>query len=221
MEKRDLQPDCSSSTRHVVLFREDVEEVIDLLEAHVGEVDIADKTYEYANLDEVGTQRGERIHQLRITADAPGLAGSVSVSFEGGRISVTDALRAGSWELKAGLDQVLTRGRRGYLRFFEPYLWWGLSALVLVVGSVASLLAFMFVPEKSEVVLVMVAIAVALAHLVWLGSGVHARRRAALVLVRSHDRQGFLWRNWDKILLLVLGGVLSLLLDFIRRIIWG
>ena|GEM_PF-4470135 len=62
----------STSIRNVVVYREDLEEIIQLLESREMQITISDSGFEYSKFDEVTKHRGYHLHELNISGDLRG-----------------------------------------------------------------------------------------------------------------------------------------------------
>jgi hypothetical protein len=112
----------------VVLYRDDFTELLDLLNSYVFSVTLSDKEYEYENLEELQSKRGEVIRHLQITGHgtASTLILEIPGTARGARLEVVH-----SDEVFLNVQDFVKKHRRMALAYvlgiFLPWRWLALS----------------------------------------------------------------------------------------------
>jgi hypothetical protein len=192
----------------VSLYREDIDELVELFTSSCAHVKITDNDYEYSTLDEVKSKRGQQTGRLAIEAESPTLSFSIGVG-------QTVLVHGGSDEAilpYTKIQQLLRSRRRAVLYvFFNFYTL--LIAIAIVIG--------LGIKHGGGPIPLIIALPIMAVMIVLIGgtllnqSGVFSK----IVLVNHLDRQGFWAANKDKIWLVLLaaiiGGVVTKLVPFL------
>ncbi len=203
--------DVFETVEGIVLFRDDLEDLIGRMRLRSLEPKISDPDTVYDSLDELHQLKGDRPKNVSISARSQEPYASVTVNLEKGKAWVTAhgsaELRSFAFELK----DAVSRRVPWYHKPMDPWIW--------------ALITFFLLSATQGVirypVLAYSLITAALISLVILAlSFVVSRVNYGVRLTRRHEG-GFFTRNRDKILLLLLGSAIgaigTILLQFLFR----
>lgn len=163
-------------------------------------------------------RRGRRAKTLSISGSSQEKAGSLDVRITPGRALVFNTLGDDYEGLALTIRDGLKARSFALRKLQSPYFWWAASALALV--GTLSLLAILGISGYSGLVRSLyypLAAFVAVVHFLWFLFALRRRRRVAAILVRRHEDKSFVERNWEKILLLLVGAVVGLVAKWITE----
>ena len=197
MEKVRKQKSFDQSYRSVVLWSEDLAEIMSLLSEKAKDVRLSTDDYIFKTVEEAKEHFGSQVQfAMEITSSSP------FVRLEFSRMAVRLHVSSGpqSAQLFHDINAVLVRRQRSAF-----YSWWWLVPIVL--AGVAS----RFFPEQENAITV--AQLVCTAWYLWV-LFVTLRRTSVITLQRRSEARPFFERNKDQLILLLIGGVVGGLITF-------
>lgn len=214
MKKKTKADDMYISGPSVILYNDDIEEIVDVLKAACTKVTIEDDEYEYASLEELKQQRGKKIKKLTITGHSPYIILKVK------RAKFASSLYAEGTEESiipyTKIKAVLERRKRRVLHFFfNWYSYFVLSGIVTVLTYIISRirpdLASTWISHVAQVIIIVVI----LAFVMSVGMGGFS----LIVLNKQHEQESFWDRNKDVvivgIIMAIIGSLLTLLVTYL------
>lgn len=207
MKKKQAKYD-NKSISYVVVFREDLEEIIHSLEAKGMKIKISDQGFEYETLDEVISQRGERINELDISGqEVNDNSGSLNICFSKEKIYINSWGTGAPRELLYEIHEFLRKRRSIKKILSNPFIWYSVAILAFNVYIFGFLGTTKNTPFYIHGLLV-------LAVITWPISYLYSRFLTTVRLTR-HNEGGFFSRNREAIILLIIGAVLGGLTTFV------
>lgn len=193
-------------TRGVRLFRDDIEELIDLLKARSLEVTLSDPTYQYETLQEVIDARGIKPRELscegKMADNGPHRSVTISINRSFASISCWgETMTPIAFEVKDFLKQ---RIPWDYF-VLNPVSWWLLGCVFLV--PLVGLLRTDVTKQVEFVIGLLVLVAI---------FGFHRWMNFGLVLRRHHEG-GFLRRNGEAIALAAISALVGAIIAIIMQ----
>lgn len=190
---------------YVYLHLDDIERIVDILKTDLPNITFKDEESEYESLDEMKELLGVKAKQITIEAtknERP--YGGVTLTINDRRIWLH---ADGEYEpLRHQITAFITGRVRWYSRIFAPWFWgWILSLFAIMYLSFIEKQAKFSAPPSWFIVS---AITVAFLFLISIW---HITVYTGVVLERRHAIKGFFSRNLDRILMLIIGGMLTLL----------
>jgi hypothetical protein len=192
----------------VALYREDLDEILELFAGSCSNVKITDNDYEYSNFDEVKTRRGQQTGRLAIESDSPMLSFSIGVGQTALSHGGSDAVILPFTKI----EQLLKSRRRAVLHaFFNFYVTFIVIALILGLAIKHGNNPVPLIAALPIMALLFIVIGGTLMN----NSGVFSK----IIFVNQLDQQGFWAANKDKIWLMflaaIIGGVATKLVPFL------
>lgn len=188
----------------VVVYFEDLEDIVSAMENVGKEVSIANDDYKFASLSEAKEVLGKKVQtRLAITCSYP--SAEVSFKKEESVLYVTRGEKAA--HLRLELDSIVARCQRKGRRLYS--IW---------IGSFASALAFSLsgfngqLSSPWDLVAIIVMIISAL-WLIW-ASYIRLMRNSVVRFERRSERRGFVERNSDQIGMIIVSTIIGGLLTF-------
>jgi hypothetical protein len=204
----------SEFLRNIVVYREDLEEIIHLIKFKQMEITISDSGFEYDELDEVSKQRGNHPRELEISGKVKGGEyGTVSISFSPSNVHVHAWGSGAPRELWYELLDFLRKHRSWKRRIFRSFFWYFVFLIALNVEI------FGFLPESVRSKTswwVHAALIILMAS--WPLSYAYSRTLTTVSLTR-HNEVGFWSRNREAIILLALGALFGGIVTYIVTIL--
>ena len=117
----------SITLRGVLVFRDNIEEIIDRLKKYSLTIEIHDENYSYENIDDLIKQKGNHPKTLEIKAENKnkGYYESVNLDFDGKAVTIRSHGSKNMYALGFELKDYLKSKRPWYFRFFNPWLFFG------------------------------------------------------------------------------------------------
>jgi len=190
----------------LVIWWEDLTEIIDSLKRHTEEVTVSTEDYLFKSLDELKEHVGAQatLYALDVNTLKP------SVSIDLTRLQSRLYISAGpqAAQLLLDLDGVLSRCQR---LFPWAYRFW--FAMLLPALSLG--LNIFYLNARPEVVAQIASVALTGLSLwpIWAGY-INVRRSCVIKMQRRSDRRSFLERNQDQLIMLLAGALLGGLVTF-------
>jgi len=189
----------------VVLYRDDIQLVVDRLKEVAKHVEISDTNYSFDSLDDLLDQHGVRPRSFSITGyNEPGSIHDITISFERGFTYLDcwrrDSLGAVPYELK----ELLRSRLPWYSKLLQPVYWFLAILAILAAGLVDPFPL--------------------LAAIVFGGSSFFAlwyRYLVVGVTLRKRHEGGFLKRNADRLALLAVGALLGAVVTLLLKRLIG
>ena len=190
--------------RTVKLYRDDIEEILDILTTHCEKVIIASYDYEYESLDELKSKRGTDLKQIELKGRSP------YVYFHASRGSM-----GRSWVSADGegaetpyflISNLLTQHKRKLLRLiFNPIL------CIFYAASVTTLMLVFRQHFKATAsfVVVMLFYSSFLITLLLLAMGTFLGELSIITLKRKHEQSSFWSNNKEKVWLMIIGAIIG------------
>lgn len=195
----------------VRLYLDDIQGIIDTLTEANLTVSLSDSSHTFDSLDDVATARGERPRHLLVEGRLKG-SGSVKLSFDDrvwlhGNVWLStyggaEMLRLG-YQVREMLHRCIPR-RAVVMRptvFLQTFLFVLNVAAILLLGSALQV-------PVARPALNVAGFALIAALIAWLASIADRRLNLGIFLKRRHEG-GFLKRNADQLLLLLVGAILG------------
>ena len=205
----------SERLSYAPLHLDDLERIVDAIKEKLPQVLFKDEEYEYESLDEMKEKLGLRVKQIAIVGSIRDpLTREVNLSIEGRRIW----LRADAeYELLWHQIAAIVKGRvPWHFKLVAPWIWgWLLSMLVIQYASFIDKQTKVFAPPVWLHVMVIVS-ALLFAFSIW-----QIAINRGVFLDRRHTVKGFISRNFDRLLMLGIGGLLTLLGKFVYSWLFG
>lgn len=200
--------------RNVLVYREDLEEIIHLFKSREMQITISDSGFEYDELDEVSKQRGNHLRELEISGKVKvGDYGRVSVSFSPDRAYVYASGFGAPRELWHELLDFLRKHRSWKKRVSKPFFWYFVSMIAFNV----EIFGFLREAVRSKTPWwVHAALIILMAS--WPLSYGYSRTLTTVRLIR-HNEGGFWSRNREAIILLAIGAVLGGIVTYVVTIL--
>jgi hypothetical protein len=191
MEKVKKQKSFGRSYRPVVIWLEELSEIVSILKEAAKDVQISTEDYRFATVDELKEHYNS---QAQFAMEITSLSPYVHIEFT--RLWVKAHVASGpqSAKLFHEIDDILVQRQRGIF-----YSWWWI-VLFFVAGAAAH-----FIPEQSAITAVQLVLAV---WFLWV-MFVSLRRTAVINLQRRSEARPFLERNKDQLILLLVGALLG------------
>ena len=187
----------------VVLYLDDVEEIIRIFLVSGGSVTIADDDYTYDSLDELIARRGKHPRTLQLRRAAFGVSVSIQ-RFDAVGVHITAWGDESDEIVYFKLKELLGRRRRFFARVMVPVVWFSITVLAMALafaqqrrwipGSHANPLAWIFVVGF---------ILGCLSMFVRSGFG------STINLSRRHEATSFWSRNAEKLIIGLFGALLG------------
>lgn len=196
-----ISKSLSNRYHALALYRDDLEQVIDLLSEYSEKITIKNNDYVFENIDEYCSEYSESQNVLEIELESP----DASISIDGkGRLLVYSDDRD-SKALFYELDGLLkTKDRpKG---FFQKYKWWAL------IGLPTTCLIASFLIQDYKIRWSLIAVASAF-YCIWATIDIrHSLLNSVVYPFRQSERPSFIRRNKDALILnLFVGFVVAML----------
>jgi len=189
------QKNCTA----VKIYRNDIEEIIELMKAAFAVVEICDEEFEYDSIDELIERRGEQIKNLTISSAVP----SLSLKLSTGEIKLVRDGETGTMTPFVQIQEILRRRQRKVLAvILNPIL------VALYFGLILLVLNFHQRLPWSDSITILVSAPL----MVGLGicfSGHRLGMFSRILLLNEHQEQSFWKANKDKIYLLIIGALIG------------
>lgn len=212
--KKPRQSPFSERLQYAPLYLDDIERIVDAVKAQLPQVVFRDQDYEYESLEELKERHGARVKQIEIVGRNPERFGGITINIEGRRVAL---FGDSDYELLWHQIRAMVNARLPwYAKIIAPNFW---GPLLLILAS--QYVWFIdkqtkaFTPPAWFHVLV-TASAILFAFSVW-----QVTVNRGVVLERRHAVRGFVSRNFDRLLMLAIGGLLTLLGKFIYGWLFG
>lgn len=198
-QKYSFADDRRCSFPPIILYRPDIESILEIAEKRQFEVLIADENNEFDSLDDVEGNRGSKIKNLDI--DLKGVKGSpvkLKISSYGIKLSAPpgdDVLIVWA-EIKYLLEQRVP----WYAKLMHPYRWlWGIVA-ILYLGS--GLI-------KNSVAHVVILAALVIFGIMFFLSAIYIQRGGIIYLKKQHEVLGFWAKYGEKIIFSIFAAIIG------------
>lgn len=213
MKKKD--PGRKGETiRNVVIYREDLEEIMHSFNARGMTVTISDSGFEYETIDEVIKQRGSRPREIEIAGESTkDQYESVSVSFSPSRTWVYSSGSGTARELWYEVFDFLKKRRSWRKQIANPWIWYFVAIIAFNIEI------FGFLQESLRIKTPFwVHAGLLIAMFTWPLSYVYSRSLATVRLTRRNEG-GFWSRNQEALILLAIGAILGGIVTYIVTIL--
>jgi hypothetical protein len=214
-ELKKKEPSSKSEfIRNVLLYREDIEEIMHLFKSKEMQITISDSGFEYAELDEVTKQRGNCPRELDISGKVPGNNyGSVSIAFSSDRTHVHAWGSGTPRELCYELIEFLKKHRSWEKRILRPFLWY----FVTLIAFNVEVFGLLQTTVRSKTPWwVHAALTILIAS--WPLCYAYSRTLSTVRLTRRTEG-GFWSRNREALVLLAIGAMLGGVVTYIVTIL--
>lgn len=194
----------------VMLYRDDLDEIVDIMQRHCLSTSISDDKFQYESLDDLQKNKGRQIKSVTFGGSEP----YVSLSFAS-RHPYTFLYASGEEEAEAiflKLRDLLFKRRRAIARL-APWRFWLLMTVAILFGAG---LVPRWIHSPAVLMSVNAIVVLSIAMLV-LGVATKMGFLSVLFLDRRHEVDTFWQRNRDKILTSLVTAVAVLLLN---NLIW-
>lgn len=207
----------SKSSHHysVHLYRDDFEQIVNILSEISDQVYISDDDYVYESLDELISQKGLKPKKVFISSSSP----SVSIRLEPNSIwlhcsdSDKDSLYAYD-----RIREVLRKRRSILSRIINPVVGIAVySFLMLLFMFIPGDLIYAWVPNKwSRLSLVILSIGIPILSFFLKGGAF-----SSFALIRFHEQTSFFTRQKDDLIKIAIGAIIGVLLTLLVSILKG
>ena len=199
----------SNSIKGTLIFRDDIEQIINRLKQLFSIIEIEDENYIYEDIDDFIKHKGLHPKSLKIGARNQGSHESININFNEKNIYISGYGLKNLYSLGFELKDYLSKRRRWYLRIFNVWIFLGGFG-----GSVLFLLNSLLAERKTD-------------HpsLFWL-TGILGffllisllvnSMTYGLNLIRKHE-YGFCERNKDKILLSIIAAIFGIIATLVTQ----
>jgi len=189
--KRNLSP--------VTLYIDDISEILEKMEHVCKEIKLGDEKYKYESLEELKKHRGNKVKEIEICGYYPFLTLEIGKYVNISTSGETEAV-IGLWY---SLKDYLKRKSPWYSKILTAGSW-GISSLLLLSLLPLVLITFPKIKEPYFNVMAISGFFYILSFLVRL-------KGSTIYLERKHQISNFWGRNRDKIIMLLIGSILTLL----------
>ena len=197
----------------VALYLEDITQIVEVLDKRGAQYSISDAEYHYESLDEIRSNRGEKVKGLTITARFEGSYNSLSLEFERGAILLRSDKSEKLIVLWHEIRDILSRRAHWYLRLVcwppMPYL---AFAVVFLLPEQYELLAAL--PNKAYW-LQWVPPVIFLLALLSVLSALAILWQPVLYLKKEHELESFFARNAERLIVGFIGSIFGLVAKII------
>jgi len=197
VEKIKNQKSFTRSYRPVVIWLEDLEEIVSILKEAAKDVQISTEDYRFTTVDKLKEHYGsQRQFAMEIASSSP------YVRIEFARLWMRVHVSPGpqSAQLFHDIDTILVRRQRSIL-----HSWWWVMP-ILLAGTAAH-----FFPAQAQVIVAVQAVfAVWYLWVLFIG----LRRTAVINLQRRSEARPFFERNKDQLVMLIIGSIIGGLITF-------
>lgn len=206
MKRKEDHNSKHAHLRPVRLYREQLEEIIDVLQTAKLDVTISDREFTFSDLDDLKDNRGSPLTDLTITGNAPDTLSwnQLSVEFSKGAKTTVflssgteDSLNACWYKVR----DILTDRYRWHQRVLNKWIAWFVFCLCAGMSGTTTI-----VPEHVQQLYVAILIG---AFLYLLTAFYWNHTYPVILLDRQHEVSSFWTRNGDKIIIMVIGAVLG------------
>jgi hypothetical protein len=198
MEKIKKQTTFTRSYRPVVIWLEDLEEIVSILKEAAKDVQISTEDYHFTSVDKLKEHYGSLTQfVMDITSSSP----YVNIDFARRWMTVRVSPGAQSAQLFHEIDAILARRQRSI--FYNS--WWSVVPILLAGPA-----AYFFRAQAQVIIAVQLVLAVWYIWVVFIGM----RRTAVINLQRRSEVRPFFERNKDQLVLLLIGSVIGGLITF-------
>jgi hypothetical protein len=191
--------------RIVSLYRDDLEEMIDVLRASASGVVISDDKYEYDSLDELETEKGTMLDEINIKTPLPMKLEAKGMSFVILELKKEALIFAGGPESEIPflkLKEIIQSKRSWLYKIFNPWVWGSAACLF------ASLLAYLhFVKTLPYAIGLLILVPVIVGFVISLLE--RSNIFFSINLSKRHAVSTFWSRNKDKIILILVTSAIS------------
>jgi hypothetical protein len=198
------------------LYLEDIEHMVDLLKPVSLNPTILTDEYEYANLSELQGEKQKVLRKLLITADtSDGFSIALNLKSDSADLSVIGAEQP---NMRGVFDQVLDylRERKEYAIMLSRFAFF---CFLFLVASLAPLLFDRFDVTYAGLLIILAAV-VAISTILGLTQSFLATHRYSTILLTYGSNAPSFWkRNWEKIAIAVVSGLINLVIGIILG--WG
>jgi len=201
----------------IVLYREDVDEILGIIEECAGAVRIRDDEFSYDSLDELIEKRGKRLKRLSLmgVGDTPGYL-SLEVNADSPPLGPVRLSGRGNENVEAGflrIERLLLRRRLPVGRFLPPEL--AACSYLGVGGLIGTSTVAMIVTIPDALKTFLMTIIILLAALGLIGFAAISQSMFwfydPIILEKKHKADSFWKRNRDKIIWTIVTGAISLI----------
>jgi hypothetical protein len=208
MKRHDLTSRTSKRYSALPIYLEDLEYILDQFKENKMKVEISDGEFSYDNIAEVKENKGDIIGEIKIRALGEGVG--ESITFEVDQYGTEISARSSKKEILLVWHEINNRinskNRWYYIPLYPP-AWVGGSIGTLIMLPFAILMEHK-VPMFSVTTLVIC--------LFGLLASLHKSQSVCKVhLYKKHAANTFIKRNGDKIIMLILGSILTLIAEYI------
>lgn len=219
--KRKSKSSTFDNLRHrfppTILYRTDIDHIIEMASDRGLDVKISDEDYEYVSLDEVQEQRGNRVYKLNIVADKDNsIYKTLALLIEKDGVTLRCQKEDHLVPLWHEIKELISKRSPWYARFMSPFGWAWAAIVWLWVGPKADELNTL--PQSMALVWLGVLASFMLASIY---SAYYRRTNRGIYLQKQHEVLGFWERNFDKMLMLVIGTILGVVGTVVANLITG
>ena len=213
MKKKPDRFASSARYRGLKLYRDDIDYIISIVNEYGYSIKISDSEFEFDSLEELCEKRGKTPANFEVEGSHEESNGaSISISFDKDEIrlhSVNMGLAEGR-AIEYKIREILDKKTSFLYKFMDPFLF-ALPSFI-VIGALPTLLSkegqdSIEVPDYLPYLVAFILIS-------WLISIFYRKTFYSAILAQRHEG-GFIKRNSDKLLLLVIGGFIG---AFIKHI---
>lgn len=200
-----------------VLYRTDIDHIIEMANERDLNVKISDEDYGYTSLDEVQEQRGNRVYKLNIVAQKDNsIFETLDVLIEKDGVTLRCQKKDHLVPLWYEIKEFISKRMPWYARFMYPSRWVWAAIVWLLIRPKAE--EFHTLPQS--MVLVWQGV-FALFVLVSIFSAYYRQMNHGIYLQKQYEVLGFWERNGDKMLMLIIGTVLGVIGTVVSNLITG
>lgn len=200
-----IQKDKESSfdrIKGILIFRDDIEEIIDLLNQYNLTIEIQDENYLYENIDDLIKHKGSHPKKLKVEARNRDLRESINLDFEKKVVSIFSYGSKNMYALSFELKDYFKSKRTWYFRIFNT--WFFLGAVISLSFFLNSISKEKLIEETLKLWVFGTLVLLLLISLL-MDFTTHG-----INLIRKHE-YGFWKRNQDKILLSIITAIFAIL----------
>jgi hypothetical protein len=185
------------------LFRDDLEEIMQSMNGFSTDIVISDDYNRYDSFDELLQHRGVRPLTLRLSCSKSDTYQSISLSIKKNTVSLHSYGGAEAHAMIYELQDYIKNKIPKLYRFINPFVWYFIFLLVFFLSIIISPKLSSLLSIKNPINAVLIGFLV-----VFLGSIAYRRLSLGVFLTKRHSGN-VIKRNKDKIILLIIGGVVG------------
>jgi hypothetical protein len=207
------QTSYTSIIRGAQIFREELDYIYSRCSQKGIELKLSDDDNNYESIDELIKFKGSKPSKIDLNGKlAEVLMSSISITLKPATVIISTYGSEDLYAFGCELNDYFTKRVPNHYKLFSPTILWVIGWSLLLVWFNDASLRFGAMERKYLLIGAFLFLSF------WVASVVHRRLNFKVNLIRKHEH-GFLKRNSDAILLMIIGGVIGSLITYITTVL--